>query len=680
MDYTSNVRCPKCLHEFELEAVMRNAMEADVRASMAQEFEKQALANKADADARIKQKDDELAEARSKVAAIATTEATLLKQQRQLAEREQTMDLVFEKRVAEETTRIREHETKVAHEKAAKEADERVRSATEELSEARAKLAAATTREADVLKKQRELAEKERRLEVDLEQRLAAERQRIREEEAKAAADKCTREVASQLRTKQEELDDANARLAEATSREADVLKQQREVAEKQARLDLDFERRIAEETNRIREQEAKAATERCTRDAQEQVRTKQEELDTANKKLTEASSREVELLKRQRELSDRERAFEVEKERAIAEASSHARQDEAMLAKERATLQQEQQRLRDEEHRQQIGGLEKTISELTRQVQQGSMQLQGEAQEVVLRDVLASAFPIDQFDDVPTGVPGADVLQRVRAADGSDCGVIVWESKRTKNWSDAWLPKVRDDQREAGASIAVIVTQALPADIRHFSVKDGVWVCAPAFAHPLGIALRKALVDVAATKRAAEGSGQKMHILYEYLIGPEFRNRVEGVLEAFVDMREDLDGEKRALLARWKKRERQINRALTNVTAFYGDLQGIAGRQLRDLPQLTLDAAPSPALPPSSSVPVDDEGLKDLLMRLLPDDGAGVGNATLMDRFLDQALVELGAELRPEDYERCKEMLLDEGRARRGKGKGGSVCRVIAA
>jgi hypothetical protein len=178
MDHTSNVRCPKCLHEFELEAVIRNAMEAAVRTSMAHEFEKQALAHKADVDARIKQKDEELVEARSKVAAVASTEATLLRKQRELSEREQTLDLVFEQRVAEETTRIREHEAKVAKEKAAKEADERVRVATEEVSDARAKLAVATTREANVLKKQRELAEKEQRLEVDLEQRLATEKQR----------------------------------------------------------------------------------------------------------------------------------------------------------------------------------------------------------------------------------------------------------------------------------------------------------------------------------------------------------------------------------------------------------------------------------------------------------------------------------------------------------------------
>src|ERR1019366_6205170 len=122
----------------------------------------------------------------------------------------------------------------------------------------------------------------------------------------------------------------------------------------------------------------------------------------------------------------------------------------------------------------------EKTIIELTRKVQQGSQQVQGEAQEVVLRDLLASAFPTDSIEDVPKGVHGADLVQTVHGRDGRDCGSIVWESKRTRGWSDGWLPKVRDDQREAAAACAVIVTQALPSDIRYFGLKEGVWVCAP--------------------------------------------------------------------------------------------------------------------------------------------------------------------------------------------------------
>lgn len=301
-------------------------------------------------------------------------------------------------------------------------------------------------------------------------------------------------------------------------------------------------------------------------------------------KKMQAMAEREAELLKKQREVADRERELALETERRVAAEVARARQQETKLAQQRAEMQQEQQRLRDEEHRQQIEGLQKTIAELTRKVQQGSQQMQGEAQEVVLKDVLTAAFPHDAVDDVPKGVNGADLVQTVRAADGRPCGSIVWESKRTKGWSDAWLPKLREDQRAAGGACAILVTQALPGDVRHFGFKDGVWVCAPSYAVPLGAVLRGGVIDVALAKRAAEGSGQKMQLLYDYMTGTEFRNRVEGIVEAFVDMQDDHASEKRSTLTRWKRREKIIERALQNIASLCGDLEGISGRQLQDL------------------------------------------------------------------------------------------------
>lgn len=358
------------------------------------------------------------------------------------------------------------------------------------------------------------------------------------------------------------QLADARAKVGESAALEARVLKQQRELAEREQRLDLDVERRVGQESKRIREQEATAAREQFSREADERVRVKQQEL-------------------------------AVEMERRVGEATALAREQEGKLAEQRAELQTEQQRLRDEEHRQKIAGLEKTIGELQRKVQQGSQQTQGEAQEVVLRELLASAFPADAIDDVAKGVHGADVVQGVRDGSGRVCGSIVWESKRTRSWSDGWLAKLRDDQRAAGGACAVIVTQTLPPDVRSFGQKEGVWICAPSCAVALGHVLRLGLLEVAAAKRAAEGSGLKMQVLYDYLTGTEFRNRVEGMLEAFADMQEDLATEKRAMLTRWKRREKTIERALGNVTAFYGDLQGIAGRQLKDLPPLSLESTP---------------------------------------------------------------------------------------
>jgi hypothetical protein len=364
--------------------------------------------------------------------------------------------------------------------------------------------------------------------------------------------------------------------------------------AELEAQVRAAMAKQFGEEVRRVREQEAKAAEERCTRDAAERVRASEEELRDLRKKVAAASSKEAELLKKQRELDSRERELALETERRVAEEVARAREHEAKLAEKRAELHEEQQRLRDEEHRQKIAGLEKTITELTRKVQQGSQQVQGEAQEVVLQDLLSDAFPTDGLEDVPTGHNGADLVQRVHSPEGRDCGSIVWESKRTRSWSNGWLPKVRDDQREAGAACAVIVTQALPPDIRHFGVKEGVWICAPSHAVALATVLRGWLVDVGHAKRAAEGSGRKMQLLYEYMTGTEFRNRVGGLLEAFTDMQADLDSEKRTTLTRWKRREKTMSRALGNVAALGGELQGIVGRELDDLLPPAFESLPA--------------------------------------------------------------------------------------
>lgn len=606
----STIHCPSCRYEFELSAVMRAELEAEVRVAVAQQFEDQATAMRAAADARILEKETALIQARSR-------------------------------------------------------------------------LALAESREADLLKHQRELAEKEQRLELDLQRRLTDETSRIREQEAKAAQERFSREAEERVWAKDQELAEAQSKLAAAALKEADLLRRQRELAEREQQLELDMERRLEEETRHIREREASAASERFSREADDRMRVKEQELAEVHAKLTAAASREAGLLRKERELADHERELAVETERRVAEETAKARDHEAKLGQQRAELQQEQQRLRDEEHRQTISGLEKTITDLQRKVQQGSLQLQGEAQEVVLRDLLGNAFPNDAVADVPKGVRGADLVQTVYGGDGRACGCIVWEIKRTRAWSDGWLAKVRDDQREAGAACAVIVTQALPPDVRHFGLEEGVWVCAPSYAIPLGAALRTGLVEVAAAKRAAEGSGQKMQLLYNYMTGTEFRNRVEGLVEAFVEMQEELASERRTTLTRWKRREKTIDRALDNITALCGDLQGISGRQLKDLLPEALDSAQ--ALPAhdedqESGTRSDDGRLKYLLLDLLPDDGSTVSNVSLKDLFVARAFTELGLHVASDDYERCKEALLDDGCIRRGKGRGGSIGRVVAS
>ena len=185
------------------------------------------------------------------------------------------------------------------------------------------------------------------------------------------------------------------------------------------------------------------------------------------------------------------------------------------------------------------ITAMQRQIEELKRRAEQGSQQLQGEVQELELEAILTAKFPRDTIQPVAKGEFGGDVLHRVMGPLNQICGTILWESKRTKNWSDGWLPKLREDQRAAKAEIAIIISQVLPKDIDTFGFTGGVWVADPKVALPVAMALRQTLIEVAAARHACEGQQTKMEMVYGYLTGPRFRQRVQAIVEAFSSMKE---------------------------------------------------------------------------------------------------------------------------------------------
>jgi hypothetical protein len=228
-----------------------------------------------------------------------------------------------------------------------------------------------------------------------------------------------------------------------------------------------------------------------------------------------------------------------------------------------------------------------KANDELRRKLQQGSQQLQGEVLELALEDLISQTFPSDLVQPVPKGISGVDIIQRVQNPNGDLAGSIIWESKRTKAWSDSWIQKIKDDQRQAKADIAIIVSDALPKDCSHFKQISGIWVTHPRCAVHLASALRLLLLEVASAKRAAVGKNEKMEILYAYLSGIEFRQRVDAIVEAFVTMQDDLQEERRSTERRWAKREKTIQRVISNTSGMYGDLQGLVGSSLATIPAL---------------------------------------------------------------------------------------------
>jgi hypothetical protein len=369
--------------------------------------------------------------------------------------------------------------------------------------------------------------------------------------------------------------------------KDADIAKREQSLNERAASLEKDkatLEQQIAgklqQERARIAAEEAKKAKLALGDDLDRKINEingLQEILKQRDAKLAEAQKTQSEFLRKQRELDDARRELDLTIEKRVQEDLASARDK----AKKEA---EEELKLKVLEKDQTITAMQKQIEDLKRRAEQGSQQLQGEVQEVELEALLNAKFPRDVIQPVPKGEFGGDVLQRVIGPLNQPCGTILWESKRTKNWSDGWLPKLREDQRAAKAEIAVIISQALPKEIEIFDLVDGVWVAHPRVTLPVAMSLRQTLIEAASARHASEGQQSKMEMVYGYLTGPRFRQRVQAIVESFSSMKEDLDREKKAITRQWAKREEQIDRVMQATVGMYGDLQGIAGRTLPEV------------------------------------------------------------------------------------------------
>jgi hypothetical protein len=346
------------------------------------------------------------------------------------------------------------------------------------------------------------------------------------------------------------------------------------------AEIDAQVSRKLEQERARIAAEEAQRARVALTTELDQKTKeilTLQEILKVNDAKLAAAQKAQAEVLRKERELDDAKREIEL----------TIARRVQADLGAEREKAKKEAEedlRLKVMEKDQTITAMQKQIEDLKRRAEQGSQQLQGEVQELELESLLAAKFPRDAIQPVPKGEFGGDVLHRVVGPTNQICGTILWESKRTKNWSDGWLVKLREDQRAAKAEIAVIISHALPKHIENFELIDGVWVADPKVALPLAMSLRQTLIEVAGVRQASQGQQTKMEMVYGYLTGSRFRQRVQAIVEAFSSMRDDLDREKKAITRQWAKREEQIERVMEATVGMYGDLQGIAGKSLQEI------------------------------------------------------------------------------------------------
>jgi hypothetical protein len=371
------------------------------------------------------------------------------------------------------------------------------------------------------------------------------------------------------------------------TQKDADVAKREKTLHEREASLqkqkesiDEQVAQKMQQEQVRIAAEEAKKAKLALGNELDRKVKEVndlQEVLKQRDAKLADAQKAQADLIRKQRELDDAKRELELTVEKRV--------QTDLAVAREKAKKEAEDEmKLKVMEAEQTIASMQKQIEDLKRRAEQGSQQLQGEVQELEIEALLSARFPRDTIQPVPKGEFGGDILHRVTGPLGQHCGTILWESKRTKNWSDGWLPKLREDQRAAKAEIAVILSQVLPKDVETFGLVDQVWVAHPKVALPVAVALRQTLIEIAGARQASEGQQTKMEMVYQYLTGPRFRHRIQAIVEAFSSMREDLDRERKAITKQWSKREEQIDRVMQATVGMYGDLQGIAGKTLQEI------------------------------------------------------------------------------------------------
>ena len=378
---------------------------------------------------------------------------------------------------------------------------------------------------------------------------------------------------------------------AEVAKREEGIREKEKQVLEAKRNLDEQVADQVAAQLKAERVQvvaeESKKAKLASAAEIDAKVRELselQEVLKIRDEKLAEAQKAQAELIKKQRELDDAKRELELTVEKRVQDGLNEVR----MQAKTQA---EEEQKFKVMEKEQTIAAMQKQIEDLKRRAEQGSQQLQGEVLELELENLLRAKFPFDSIEPVAKGEFGGDVLQRVVSQGGQASGSILWESKRTKNWSDGWLVKLREDQRTAKAEVAVIVSQVLPKGLEAFDMVDGVWVTHPRALVPVATILRHTLLQVNMARQVSEGQQTKTEMVYQYLTGPRFRQRVEAIVEAFSTMQEDLDRERKVIMKQWAKREEQIERVMGATVGMYGDLQGIAGKSLQEIEGLELPA-----------------------------------------------------------------------------------------
>lgn len=356
--------------------------------------------------------------------------------------------------------------------------------------------------------------------------------------------------------------------------KDEEFLKKEEDFKVQQKALSLKYEQQLAQEKINLEEAVRKSIA--------VDFENKLNFLENANKenqeKLKLAGQKELEFLKKEQELKTRAEEMEIEIQRKMQTERNQIVEQIKKQELEKNQLKETEHQLRIKEFEKQLEDQKKLVDEMRRKAEQGSMQLQGEVQELILEEVLRVTFPFDQIGEVGKGVRGADCIQVVRNKFGQDCGKIIYESKRTKDFANDWIDKLKKDMRKEGVDVAVIVTQTYPKGMSCFGERDGVWICSFEEVKAVAYVLRDGILRLYNSSKSQENRGDKMHMLYDYLTGTEFSEQWKAIREGYMSMRLSIHRERDAMEKMWKMREKQLDKVLLNASSIKGSIEGIAG------------------------------------------------------------------------------------------------------
>jgi hypothetical protein len=361
-------------------------------------------------------------------------------------------------------------------------------------------------------------------------------------------------------------------------SKEEELQKKDEEFKKIAEQQETVFQQRLENELKLQNVQLEESLRKKLATDFENRLKVLQQSAEENEEKLKESRRKELEYLQKEKALKIKEEEMELQIQRQLMAEREKLKEQLTAEQAERMNVKDQEYQLRTKELEKQIEDQKKLVDEMKRKAEQGSMQMQGEVQELLLEEMLQATFPFDLVSEVGKGVRGADCIQTVRNSFGSEVGKIIYESKRTKDFALDWIEKLKADMRQLGADVAVIVTQAFPKDMDRFGEKDGVYICSFAEVRSVALLLRNGLLKVADVRKSGENKGDKMVMLYDYLTGHEFGEQWKAIREGFMSMKLSIQKERDAMERLWKAREKQLEKVLLNAAHIRGSVEGIAG------------------------------------------------------------------------------------------------------